>query len=612
MKRKTIYEIADSATQLGVTLPINAIVQNIATKEVFSLNEKALSTDTLDVLSKTSFGGNAIVYPIIYANSDAASGGNGTYDKPFSTLADLVSTVEPLYGTANAALLSGSYTLTLSTTGIDLKKGDKIVSSYLPYNTYVVDFNATTITVSNAATSTGTYSIFFIREYNVKAFGTFNIDASIEKDGLFWDFSGATCIIGNATAFSITSAKNSDFVVKGGKWLGIHANSKLIESSYNNSLNLSIHLNRIKAKSINTGYFIDLHNVGGGVMIAKNLNIENSEIDCINGYAIRTEAVNNYYYDSYIYGLLGGVNYADAELMYANSYMSGYIGSHQDNYALICRSIRALIYSTIDGKLNIQGTYICSVFGEMKGNTLYIGKNQDSGHKVYSHLVNQSLTIYVAGNAFIESAQLCTINHTYGVLNMNMFSGNYNGSNDSIFYVKNKWRVDFSFNITLAGNAKTYILGDCKANASNNFISLSGSSKLIIEDSGEMTPFITVADSSEVVNNGKLIQNNNYGYLINQNGGKVINNSTIISLNTNTSYPAIQKSGGTFISQGISSIKTANGKSAFKITADTAEAKEIKINGLRVNNELFADDYGTGYTPTALEDLTNYKIVTYL
>ena len=61
MKRKTIYEIADSTTELGVTLPINAIVQNIATKEVFSLNEKALSTDTLGSLNKSMLGGDSLV-----------------------------------------------------------------------------------------------------------------------------------------------------------------------------------------------------------------------------------------------------------------------------------------------------------------------------------------------------------------------------------------------------------------------------------------------------------------------------------------------------------------------------------------------------------------------
>jgi uncharacterized protein (TIGR02145 family) len=173
---------------------------------------------------------------------DATRGDDATADgsiaKPYKTPSKVIDSY--IYQTILGYVTSGSPNVT-GVSDVDIAKvkiGDKVkFSGMTTYGHTVISItlsvdNNTIVTNTNFAVSSGVELIVYTEKL-VKAFGTFNIDASIEKDGVFWDFSGATCIIGNATAFNITSAKNSDFVVKGGRFVKTHANSKIISNSTN-------------------------------------------------------------------------------------------------------------------------------------------------------------------------------------------------------------------------------------------------------------------------------------------------------------------------------------------------------------------------------------------
>jgi len=126
---------------------------------------------------------------------------------------------------------NGSTTVNI-VSGTNFSVGKMVFGSGIPYGTYITAVGVGTLTLSNAATATANgVTLTRRQEIWIKVYGTVKIDSSIEMDGVFWDFTGATLIVGNATAFNITSVKNSDFVVRGGKWLKIHANSKIIANN---------------------------------------------------------------------------------------------------------------------------------------------------------------------------------------------------------------------------------------------------------------------------------------------------------------------------------------------------------------------------------------------
>ena len=494
----------------------------------------------------------------IFADSKGfliSEGANGT-TKPYKLLSELVSnTTTDAKFVANTT--NASYTINI-VSGTNFAKGQKVFGSGIPYGTYITDVGVGTLTISNAATATASgVTLTRRKEYNVKAFGTFNIDASIEKDGVFWDFSGSTCIIGNATAFNITAAKQSDFILKGGKWIGNHVNSRLIFETAAD-LNSSIYLDYDSVKSIGTGRWIEIAN-GNDVYINNNNTITsgtNYFIQCTNIFlkSLKSE------------GLLENIIKAS--------------GSIHGNFK-VPSSVRVLNISCDFKKLSVVGKLEGKIYSTGNSQQIefdcdFISTNIDLGGFHSQHVVNGSIrsgsTIAMLGDRTdIILNAACLYNVTISI-----------NSSGSTFTVNGKG----VYAITVTSGLLIMNHSNFQGSGNNDYYSLNvnGGTTII---NGEKIGFGGGSRDFQI-SSGELIIRNDisclspFSPIIDQSGGIVrIQNATITHTNNvDNTKPMILKSAGTLIFENAKLKTNGTYKQSFiKCTADTSASKDIYILG---------------------------------
>jgi len=258
------------------------------------INGTSISGDTLlgneisaTTISATTYYGDGsnltgISVPTSLTNTifvDATRGDNATADgsiaKPYKTPEQAVADFDPVVLSFVGDITSGTnYISVAAGITVNLKEGQLIIGTGIPFDTRVVALAQYGITISNNATATAVgQSLEAWREATIEAYGDFRIVSSIAKDGIIGVSVHGIVSVGDNALFLCSTYRNTHLKFKADRWLGTHANSKMLWNTTSHKYDFIFEYDVPIIKSIGTGYVIDSHNLGM-ILIAKHRELE--------------------------------------------------------------------------------------------------------------------------------------------------------------------------------------------------------------------------------------------------------------------------------------------------------------------------------------------------
>jgi hypothetical protein len=586
---------------------------------------------------KLNYGGSAPRTNKIHVDAilgiDAT--GRGNIEKPYATveyaLANTTNT-----GTVTGTTTNGSATITSVSDTTNIKVGQYITGTNIPYDSVVVSKTSNTIVLSRTATGTGSsLTLTWWSIYEVILSGDFTATGNWFKAG-FWISAGTSNIsFGAFTLFNRASSVLIPDFLNGGNWYGTNSASKF-QAAVGSSNDIFIEINNYY--SIGTGTQLDLSQ---WYTSARNIYIKCYNFDCRFGNVGILRASNKVSIIGDFYGLLSGF------AITCTSYTFDGNLETPASVTALSSSNKCVFNGRIIGQLNISGGG--SFTGVINGTTHTISNGQyDPENYVFNAHIFGSI------NFSGESSRSSAFNGVTcdggnltnsGSLVIRTLNGNYTGTGSSRCYVisggQYSWGAFFK-DITLSGTSQLTI----KNNPKLAGFTVYGQVPTVTVGSG-CTLSIDEYSYGMLVNSGTVNINGIFDYETNMYYGSVPSNSGILNIigtfninrngseaSTNSPTYAISTgtvivnggkvtcaksdsksglfrktaSGGKLIFMGNATLKVANGLAPIQILSNTGTAQDILdfsvitngASGFRLGDTFTDTTYGTAYAPNLL------------
>jgi hypothetical protein len=305
---------------------------------------------------------------IVYVDSEKKSSlRTGTMSNPYLHLDDIPEIIVSITGDTSI----GSNILSNCSQTLDLSLGDIISGTGIPYMSIIIGISETDITISKDCTAGGT-GVFLksITPLIVKASGYFVLTSNIERANVGeWSFINAKVTWGDLTAFSISTARKQNLIIKGGNWAGIAPASRLYLNTgaqdENFKCDIDVDADSENSNDSSTYAFIK---ATSNTYIKGNYNIPNGrlafgKIINFDGYC---DCVNGIWYDEFAEGEAAVVKGAISADNFALINHSTGSFTNVKNYAKITGAVDNnsnnnqgvwTNYGSINGGVNIQENY---------------------------------------------------------------------------------------------------------------------------------------------------------------------------------------------------------------------------------------------------------------
>ena len=530
-------------------------------------------------------------------NGVNATTGRGDINKPYLTpeyaLGNITNT-----GTVTATTTSTSATLTAVSDTTNIKVGQYITGTGIPYASIVVSKTINTIVLSKACTANATITATWWTVYNVILVGSFVVTSSLAKAGFWIDAKTykSTITFGAINLFLFPANVNIPHFISLNDVQGTSVSSILMGGAvaYIQLQDLYFEFNNYY--SIGTSYQIgDFNNL----LRCVNFFVKGNNYDARFGYVNKINATNTYWDVNYTYGLLGG---------HMNSSNTGYFKGE-----LVCpTSVTALVggtntnyYGNISG--NISSGSIINIYGNINSTTITITNGG---------AITLQCNLYgnVTATTFSNGSMTAIYGNFTGTFNN---SGTYNQFTSASFY-----KMLISTTITITNGVVTYngaetTSGSATINLNGgrfinqgilNFSIITVTAGTFENKSELLGSYINLSGAGVYINNGvtsvNVGTNNNYAGINIASGSKLVNNGTITYPQADTTVNAtISKTDGTFINNGF----IYNPWGLFcKYVANTTASKNIILGYARSNgNGTTSSASGTGNINRLVVTLAN-------
>jgi len=530
---------------------------------------QALTTDGLGVVSWSTISSSVPQTDIIYIDStngaDNGDTNRGNVEKPYASveyvLANVVNT-----GTVTGTTTSGSATISSVNDTSNIKVGQYITGTGIPFNTTVLSKTSNSITISTTATANGTVTLTWWTPKLLRLNGDFTATSNWFKQGFYFDSNpsvsvqwGAFNLYDVTTLAVIPYVNNSEF-----NYYGTTSSSRWFVSASNvQTSDTTISFKFTSVHSNTTNYLLSVG--GSGAYYYGNYRFEGKILNAKLGYACSIGwSHQNVYFDiQYTYGLLGGVLY---DYFQNSGIWKGSITTPASVYA---------INNGTPGGGNIvfsEGTITGSVYYSGKGGVIRV--------PFYSNIVGSTtcnLSAMIMYGNIPDNAILNGNVDLYGQHTSYLYcDAGYNriyrvptwgivSRNSAVVEINS----DMSpYNIQVQGTSKMII----NAKVTPGSASIAAGSKLIVN--GELNT-AAISVSGELINNNDTILTS--GSITINSGGKVRNYKKIESTVASTTVPLIVKDAGDLYLYPGSYLKVANTKGPLKCTANTSTSKNIYV-----------------------------------
>jgi hypothetical protein len=586
----------------------SAVQTQLDTKQntlVSGTNIKTINGNSLVGLGDVVVGANVPQANKIYVDSvnGVDSTGRGNINTPYLTpeyaLADITNT-----GTVTATTTNNSETLTAVSDTTDIKIGQKISGTGIPWDSIVQSKTVDTIVLSQKCTASATITIKWLTIYELRLNGNFIATSNWFKEGFYFARNESVSVSWGAfSLYEITTLQTFDYFNDGGfNYNGLTTTSDIFKNSaVQQDVLFNCTINGTSVTSITTGI---LFFSGGGVYQQRgNYTFNFQKAIAKFGYVLTTP----YYFAGanlnvripYSYGLLGGVNSP------AGSFFTG-------NW-----------YGTIECPASvqaIQGSYINYSDGRILGSVTIQGSGEKSLLSVSSITGTSCSLNNVIARCNISQAVTCLSNVDFYGSTSNSF--NVTGTN-------NRFYGSANFGINVSGSGKIEI---CKDIVGLYQLTLAGTSIVDINSRVSVANTFSVASgctlninapttaTGGLSNSGTINQNEiltiTSGSLT-MNSGCVVNIYKTLKGSTATNtIPNIIKIGGRLNLYPGSRLEVSNGKSPIQCTLNTSDSKDIYMfntisNGDNATYGLFFAFDGSSYVPNDLVGGVLYENTTF-
>jgi hypothetical protein len=575
-----------------------------------------------------------LIYVDAVLGADNADAGRGNIEKPYASVEYVLANTTNT-GTVTGNTTSGSATIISVSSTTNIKVGQYITGTNIPYNSVVISKTSNTIVLSQTATGTGsTITFTWWTPKTIRINGDIVATSNWFKPAFWFDCGDANITWGNFDLFSKSAACLVPEVINGGNWYGNHASSRFI---YSNAVSSSheIFVNILSYISIGTGYQIWLWNAGSYLTFNLNCNSFNAKF----GYTASLQGTNASW-SGYKYGLLGSLSLNNS--------------SSVINDTTECPSSVLAISSTSGSNLTVNGTVYGSVDtrgmqSRVNFNSGVIGTTIGCGTNLYDSHVFASVyrqTITVAGNAIFNFIEGATINQSAGTLIVNSGNVTYSGS-AGVFVMNGYHRSDFDNTFTLSGSCQVFLNNDCGKG------SVSVGSGTVFTINGKYRCQFGQHDGTVTVLKGAILQADRisgtsyritgslnvygeiqllrtYGSEVNESvtptlplstGTIIVDSGKISCALANSLSGLITKygTGGVVVLKGQCYLKSANGLAPLYIKSNTGTSQDIfdfsmvgnGASGFRLADTFTNTTYGTAYAPNLLVGGVHYQSTTY-
>jgi hypothetical protein len=556
-------------------------------------------------------------------NGVNAATGRGDINTPYLTpeyaLGNITNT-----GTVTATTTSTSATLTAVSDTTNIKVGQYITGTGIPYESIVVSKTINTIVLSKACTASATITATWWTIYNVMLSGNFVATGNWQKQGFIFNCSNSTISWGAFNLFNITTAQLVPFSVIGGNWNGTNSSSKFL-SLIAGSANFIFKPNTFY--SIGTGYSIDSNQ--NGQYKFNNFTLECENYRCAFGRIASFESIGVVNVTGYFYGLLEGFL-----LRYCTFNSFGQIETPSSVNAI--NSTQATYFnvnSVVKGSISSPADYGGSFNGDIIGTTVLSGSSANAPTIYNADVIVTTFTN--SGHAIINGQLGASLINSGSIIVNDMFKS-YTGSGSSKATIRASSNSGFTFNATLTGTSELIVL-DTRFSI-NSVSTYSIASGCTLYNKGYFMG--NIALSGTLINDGNMtIQGIPIisGLLINNNLIELIGTDPSLSISTGT----YQQNGGKLICNVASSksgllrktatggkiqligqayLKVANGLAPIQILSNVGTTQNVEVYsvvdncaaGFRISNTFSDTTYGTTYAPNILVGGTMLEDTTYL
>lgn len=596
---------------------------------------------------------------IIYVDSinglDDLTANRGQIQKPYATveyaLANTTNT-----GTVTGNTTSGSATISSVSDTTNIKVGQYITGTNIPYNSIVVSKTANTIVLSKTATGTGsTITLTWRTIKTIKLVTSIVATSNWFKSGFWFDCGDNNITWGNFILFNRTAANLIPEFIIGGNWHGNNASSQFISTNTASSHDLFVEI--ISLYSIGTGSQVNIDRFTGVRNITftcQSFDARFGSIGVLSGSGLTNLSGN-------FYGLLGGIELPGSAVV--NGYIetpasvNAFVG--RSGYYTINASILGSVTTSLDGQtksFNLNGSVKGTTVSLANGGQYWLGSNINGDIEcttltVTSNNYETLINGRVNGNVTLNGGILKIASFYSGTLTVSGASSKAYITS-TVVYSDSKWYG----NISLTSGGTLYWYGSADfgtPTAAYIFPTLSIASGCVVHIYGKLMAEITsLAGTLNVYSSGYLwsIKKtpaitgslNNYGGIIELTRNGYLNTTesatttptidistgtylqdggTLFCTNADSKSGLIRKtaSGGKVVLKGQPYLKVANGLAPLQILSNTGTAQDVLdfsmvgngATGFRLADTFSDTTYGTAYAPNLLVNGTRYESTTY-
>jgi hypothetical protein len=497
---------------------------------------------------------------------------NLPYATPEYALSNITNT-----GTVTATTTSTSATLTSVSSTTNIKIGQYITGTGIPYNSIVVSKTSNTIVLSKTCTASATITATWWTAYKVILIGDFTITSSICKPAFFIDAQTykSNLTFGAITLFSFDVDYLIPHYISLWNVNGTSSSSVFIKGTIMYADVTDLHLTFNNVYTIGTSWAIG---DAGNLLAVVNFYVKGNRFEAAFGYVNKLGNTLLYWDVKYSYGLLGGHVGAATDGTYIGdivcpttvSALTG--GSRVNYYGNITGNVTSPTMFNLYGNLNCsvltasnggsQTLYRLNIYGNVIATTFNNGSESEIHGTFQGALVNSGTYDYMTQCSFLNAI----IGGSITINNGSVYANGYSPIAGTI-----------TVNSGSFYNNGTTVCGIITIGSSGNF-----------ENYGSVvTTYVTYTGAGKFVNNGKLRGLggiNIYPAVKIINNGTLINNGSIeiISGTSDGISPTITKTLGTFFNNGF--IFNAWGLMV-NYTANTIPEKNIVLGFARSNGK---------------------------
>lgn len=577
---------------------------------------------------------------IIYVDSvngaDNGDTNRGNIEKPYATVEYVLANTNNT-GTVVGDTTNGSATITNVSDTTNIKVGQYITGTNIPYNSIVVSKTSNTIVLNQVSTGTATSStITYWTIKTIKVVNDIVATSNWYKPGYWFDCGDSNITWGNFILFSRSTATLVPEIIKGGNWYGNHSSSVFMgKPVFAVSSNHDIFIDIISYLSLGTGYQIEFSNTPTA---CRNFVVNCNSFEARFGYIAIVGNVNSQW-SGYKYGLLGGLT--GIKNVYGKTECPASVN------AIVLGQDKGAIYGIVNGSVNL-GYYsevvindfvigtnfvancdslICNshirvtsaTIGSGRGNCTFNGQTTGTftcdGNTVFdsfggnfvassgNHILTLSDNYHSGVGAITTSGTADLIlkgknynSSVYGSMVLNIGSGSK---------ITNYATIKVTFQSNFAGTLINY--GFIALNYNNNLVPLTGT----FENRGDF----------ELVRGGHGEDSNYTPSFVISTGALILNGGKFFCNVADSKSGLIRKtaSGGKLILRNQPYLKVANGLAPLQILSNTGTAEDVMdfsmigngAAGFRLSDTFSDTTYGTTYAPNLLVGGTAYEDTTY-